>query len=145
MSLKAIVSVSGLGGLYKVISQTKNGFIIESLSDTKRTMVTNSQKISMLNEISIFTNNGDKPLKEVFLDMKEKYGENIPVHTKSEPADLKKFLHSVLPDYDQERVYVSDIRKIALWYNLVKNFVADPDPAEETHPTAEPPVEKSGS
>jgi uncharacterized protein DUF6852/uncharacterized protein DUF5606 len=131
MSLKKIISVGGMSGLYKVITQTKTGFVIESLNDQKRTIVQSTQKISTLEDISIYTVSGEKPLKDVLLLMKEK--ENIPVHPKSEPGELKKFFKTIVPDYDEERVYVSDIKKIILWYGLLKEIINQKDegPAEK--------------
>jgi hypothetical protein len=120
MSLKGIIAVGGMSGLYKIISQTKSGFVVESLIDQKKTIVQSTQKISTLEDITIYTTSGDKPLKDILLSMKEK--ENIP-NPKSEPAELKKYFKTILPDFDQERVYPSDIKKVILWFQLLKEII----------------------
>lgn len=125
MSLKGIIAVGGMSGLYKVISQTKTGFIVESLNDQKKTIIQSTQKVSTLDDISIFTVSGEKPLKEVLLLMKEK--ENISVTPKSEPAELKKYFKTIVPDFDEERVYASDIKKIVSWYQLLKEIINQKD------------------
>ena len=127
MSLKGIIAVGGMNGLYKVISQTKSGFIVESLADKKKTIIQSTQKISTLDDITIYTSTGDKPLKDVLLLMKEK--ENAQINPKSDPAELKKYFKTILPDFDQERVYASDIKKIISWYQLLKEII---DQKEET-------------
>ena len=135
MSLKKIISVGGMSGLYKVITQTKTGFVVESLNDQKRTVVQSTQKISPLEDISIYTVSGEKPLKEVLLLMKEK--ENIPVGPKSKPEELKNFFKTVVPDFDEERVYVSDIKKIISWYELLKEIINQKDEDPEGKHTEE--------
>jgi dTDP-4-dehydrorhamnose reductase len=125
MSLKGIIAVGGMSGLYKVISQTKTGFIVESLNDQKKTIIQSTQKVSTLEDISIYTASGEKPLKDVLILMKEK--ENIPVNPKSEPAELKKYFKTIVPDFDEERVYASDIKKIISWYQLLKEIVDQKD------------------
>jgi hypothetical protein len=121
MDLKDIMSISGKSGLFKTVAQTKNGLIVESIVDKKRFPVYISDKVSALEDISIFTNNKDLPLKEV-IDMifkKENGGQCID--PKIDDAKLKKYFEEVLPDYDKERVYVSDIRKLFTWYNLLQS------------------------
>ena len=125
MSLKGIIAVGGMSGLYKVISQTKTGFIVESLNDQKKTVIQSTQKVSTLEDISIYTASGEKPLKDVLILMKEK--ESIPVNPKSEPAELKKYFKTIVPDFDEERVYASDIKKIISWYQLLKEIVDQKD------------------
>ncbi len=127
MSLKGIISISGMSGLYKVLAQTKSGFIVESLSDKKRMPVASTQRISMLEDISVFTNADDLPLKEVMLKLLE---QGDLIDAKSEPAQLRDFFQTVVPDYDSERVYPSDIKKIINWFHLVKDFVAVEDEPE---------------
>jgi hypothetical protein len=144
MSLKGIMSVSGQSGLYKVVSQTKSGFIVESMTDHKKTVVQSTQKISMLNDISIYTTKEDMPLNEVLLKIKEASGDNLPVNSKSEPKELKNYFKTILPDYDEERVYASDIKKIVSWYPLVKDILTKEEEPTEKASEDEIADEKAG-
>jgi len=126
MELKDILSVSGKPGLYKTIAQTKNGVIIESLTDGKRIQAFASDKISSLGEISIFTVSEDMPLREVFRLIQEKSSEQPVPDSKADDSTLKAFFEIVLPDYDRERVYTSHVRKLVQWYNLlIANGITD--------------------
>jgi len=126
MELKDILSVSGKPGLFKTIAQTKNGVIIESLTDGKRIQAFASDKISSLGEISIFTVSEDMPLREVFRLIQEKSSEQPVPDSKADDSTLKAFFEAVLPDYDRERVYTSHIRKLVQWYNmLIANGITD--------------------
>src|SRR6185436_6114335 len=125
MSLKGIIAVGGMSGLFKVLSQTKSGFVVESLNDQKKTVIQSTQKVSSLEDISVYTASGEKPLKEVLMLMKEK--ENIPVTPKSEPSELKKYFKTIVPDFDEERVYASDIKKIVSWYQVLKEILNEKD------------------
>lgn len=137
MSLKGIMSISGLGGLFKVIAQTKTGFIVESLTDKKKSIVHSSQKVSMLDDISVYTTSDDKPLKEVLWTMKETAGESLPVSSKSEPTELKKYFKTVVPDFDEGRVYASDIKKIVSWYGLLKDILTKEEEPKEAETVSE--------
>lgn len=117
MDLSQIVSVSGHGGLFKVISQIKNGIIVEGLEDQKRMPVYASQKVVALEDISIYTYSEDVPLKEVLLAIQEKLGGSNAPEGKASNDELKAFMEKVMPEYDKDRVYVSDIKKLAKWYN----------------------------
>ncbi|MFH1296460.1 MAG: DUF5606 domain-containing protein [Bacteroidota bacterium] len=119
MELSKILSISGRAGLFKVISQAKNAVIVESLTDQKRFPVFGHEKMSSLEEISVFTTDEDLPLKEVFKAMREKLGEKETVDPKSDSKVLQEFFLEMVPEYDQERVYPSDIKKILNWYNLL--------------------------
>jgi hypothetical protein len=119
MDLTEFISISGQGGLFKVIARAKNGLIVESLTDKRRQPVHSSQKVSALQDISVFTTGEDIPLSVVFTKIFEKEKGGPAVDSKSNPDDLKKYFSSVLPDYDQERVYVSDMKKIIVWYNTL--------------------------
>ncbi len=133
MDLKGILAISGYGGLFKLVKQTKTGFIVESLSDGKRMQAFASSKISTLTDIAIYTESGETPLKELFRTIFEKKNQQkLTLTNKSKAEDLKNFLEEVLPDYDKERVYVSDIKKIVTWYNiLVDNNLIDLEKEEE--------------
>ena len=133
MALKDILVISGQSGLFRYISQGRNSVIVESLSDGKRTTIASTTKISMLEEISIFTENDDIALREVLrkIQIKENGGAAIP--HKSPDAALKKYFAEVLPEYDKDGVYLSDIRKIVMWYNLLREFgITDFETPEET-------------
>ncbi len=150
MSLKGIISISGMPGLYKVLAQSKSGFIVESLTDKKRLPVAATQRISMLDDISVFTTSEDIPLRTVLLTMKDFEEKESIADPKSEPGKLKDFFLKIVPEFDSERVYGSDIKKMINWFHLVKDFVAIEDAPEEnsevapeTTPVAEDvPVEK---
>ena len=122
MELKEIISVPGMSGLYRIVASNKNGFIVESLNDNKRTMVSNNQRIMTLSDISVYTNDGEVPLREVFKKMSEK-GKESKVDPKGNPDKLRDFFKSALPDYDEERVYSSDIKKMITWFEALKDKV----------------------
>jgi len=117
MELKGVLAISGKPGLYKLVSQTKTGLIVESFSDGKRIPVYSAHQISALEEISIFTYEEDLPLEEAFKMIFESLnGEKAPSH-KSSAKELEEFLEKAIPEYDKERVYISDIKKLVRWYN----------------------------
>lgn len=119
MDLKEIMAISGKPGLYKLLSQTKTGMLVESMADKRRFPVFAHEKVSSLEEISIFTETDDIPLKEVLKKIHEYLqGKPVPGH-KSEPEELKAFFGEAVPEYDRERVYVSDIRKVVQWYQVL--------------------------
>jgi hypothetical protein len=132
MSLKGIISIAGVPGLFKVLAQSKSGFIVESLVDKRRMPVSSAQKISMLEDISVFTIADDMPLTEVMLKIKEHSANQPIVDPKSEPAQLREYFKKVIPEFDSERVYPSDIKKILNWFQIVKDIVDIKDPEEET-------------
>ena len=117
--LKKILSISGKPGLYELISQAKNMIIVESLVDGKRMPAYSHEKVISLGDIAIFTNEGEVPLREVFDKMKTKTNGEKAIDAKSSDAELQAFFAEVLPDYDQERVHKSDIKKVFLWFNLL--------------------------
>lgn len=119
MDLSGIISISGKPGLYKVIAQGKNSIIVESLLDKKRFPAYASDRISALEDISIYTYDDDKPLMEIFEGILAKSeGKQGPSH-KEDLSTLQEYLSDVLPDYDEERVYPSDIKKLFQWFNLL--------------------------
>jgi hypothetical protein len=120
--LKDILSISGYGGLFKFISQGRTGIIVESLEDKKRMNASSTVKISALEDIAIFTDTEDLPLKDVFKAISEKENGGEAIHHKSSADELKNYFTEVLPDYDRDRVYVSDIKKVLNWYNLLRKF-----------------------
>jgi hypothetical protein len=119
MDLKEIMSVSGQSGLFRFVSQGRNGIIVESFLDKKRSFISASHKVSSLADIAIFTDGEEVPLLEVLKKIHES-GPDVPApDSKSSPDVLKKFMEKILPNYDRERVYVSDIKKLASWYNTL--------------------------
>lgn len=147
MDLKDIMSVSGHGGLFRFISQGRNGIIVEALADKKRNFISASQKVSSLGDISIFTDGEEMPLQEVMKNI-SKLQPGVPVpDPKSSPDTLKKFMEQVLPNYDRERVYVSDIKKLVTWYNTLLqhnllNFEEEAAPSDAAVKTEEPAQEE---
>lgn len=134
MDLSKILVVSGKPDIYELVSQTKNGAIVESLADNKRIPVFKSDRISSLSEISIFTTDKEKPLGEVMQDIfRKEDGKNIGFDIrKASNADLFKYFGEVLPNYDTEHVHASDVKKVLLWYNLLNsNGIVDLKAPEE--------------
>jgi hypothetical protein len=128
MKLNEIASVSGKGGLYKIVGSTKGGLVLESLDPTKTKLVTGgSHKISVLHEISIYTNTkeGTVPLEQVLRKIHAEFGADPGVDAESDAGELKAFLKSVLPEYDDQRVYVSDIKKLVKWYTMLLKEAPD--------------------
>ena len=119
MKLEKLIAISGKPGLYQIISQSKSGVIVESLTDKKRIPVNNLNNISTLNDIAIYTYEEEVPLKQVFLNIHEKEGGKKSIDTKSAKAELLEYFSTVLPDYDTERVYASNIKKVISWYNAL--------------------------
>lgn len=121
MDISNIISMSGMPGLYKVIAQSKNGVIVESLLDKKRFPAFATNRISTLEDISIYTTGDDMPLKEVYKKLfeKENGGQCIDPKVSDEKA-LRAYLETVIPEYDKERVHISDLRKLFTWYNILQ-------------------------
>lgn len=119
MNLSGIIAISGRPGLFKVIVQGKNNVIVESLVDRKRFPAYSSDRISALEDISVYTQDHEKPLKEIFKIIFEKEKGAETISHKESDLNLVNYLLEVLPNYDQDRVYVSDIKKIYQWYNLL--------------------------
>ena len=122
MELKDIMAISGHSGLFKFISQGRHGIIVESLVDGKRNNVSASAKVSALSDIAIFTNDAEVPLKEVLKKIREAENGAQAISHKSDDKELKKYFEKVLPDYDRERVYASDIKKVINWYNQLQSL-----------------------
>ena len=118
--LETILSISGKPGLYKIVSQGKNMIIVESLLNGKRGPAYAHEKIISLSDIAIFTEDGDKPLVEVLESIKTREnGQKASIDPKSDAETLRKYLAEVLPNFDRERVYPTDIKKMLTWYNLL--------------------------
>lgn len=119
--LKGILAISGQPGLFKVLSEGKNGVIVESLLTGKKQTAFASAKMSTLEDIAIYTTHEDFPLKQVFKKISELENGGPAIQTSSKPEELKKYFEKILPDFDRERVYVSDIKKVLTWYNLLQD------------------------
>lgn len=145
MDFSEVAAVSGKGGLYRVVSPTRTGVILETLDDTKKKMIANMQsKVSILSDISIYTTDeeGAVPLKEVMLKIHKEFNGDTGLTSSSDGEELKAFLKFILPEYDESRVYVSDIKKLVTWYNalVVKLPELFEEPKEESK--EEPKEEK---
>lgn len=119
MNLSGIIAISGRAGLYKVIAQGKNNLIVESLDDRKRFPAYASDRISALEDISIYTYDEDVALKVIMDSIYKKENAGEALSHKSDQKTLEKYLLEILPNYDKERVYISDIKKIFQWYNIL--------------------------
>ncbi len=119
MDLSKILTIAGKGGLHEVVTQSKTGLIVQSLETGKKMPVFASDRSSSLEDISLFTTGEDVPLKKVLLKVFDKEeGKACPVNT-SDPSAMKKYFGEVLPEYDRDRVYMSDIKKVLTWYNIL--------------------------
>ena len=121
MELKDIIAISGMSGLYKVSAQTRSGVIVESLADGKKTPVGTNHRISSLADISVFTKTDDLPLWQVLKTIHAKTEGTVSVDLKAEPDVLKKYFKGIIEDFDDERVYASDIKKMLSWYLQLKD------------------------
>ena len=119
MELKDILAISGQPGLFRYIAQSRNGVIVESLLDGKRSNASASSRVSALTEISMFTEGEDIPLAEVYTKMYAYTGGKAAISHKESNDRLKEFFGAVITDYDRERVHVSDIKKAVSWFNLL--------------------------
>ncbi|EAY28160.1 DUF5606 family protein [Microscilla marina] len=123
MDLKKIAAISGKPGLFKVVKPTRSGVIVESLDKKKRKVVVGAtSRMSVLKEVSIYTTDqeGSVPLANVILKIYQDFNEDIQkLNSKASSADLMAFLKSIVPDYDEEKVYVSDVKKLISWYKLI--------------------------
>lgn len=122
MELKDLASVSGKGGLFKVVKAGKAGVLLESLDEIKSKVVAGgSNRISLLEEISIYTRTkeGSHPLGDILKKIHKEFGNDPGVDANSEADELKSFMKSILPEYDEDRVYVSDIKKLVKWFGII--------------------------
>lgn len=119
MSLEKIIAISGKPGLYELVSQTRGGFLVTSLIDGKKQSISMQNNVSVLTEIAIYTYGEEVPLKNVLAAVFEKENGEATISHKSSKKELENFLREILPEYDEERVYPSDIKKIVQWYNLL--------------------------
>ncbi len=126
MSLEKVMSISGKPGLYKLVTQTRGGFLAESLLDGKKINISARSNVSLLSEIAVYTLTEEVPLREVLKKMQEKENGGEAISHKASKDELEEYFFAVVPDYDEDKVYPSDIKKIVQWYNLLhKNGIVD--------------------
>ena len=132
MTLDKILAIAGKPGLFALKVQTRTGFVAESLIDGKKVTVGLKSNVSLLSEISVYTNTEEKPLTEIMRAIATKEDNGPAISHKEDNAKLVAYFLEILPDYDQDRVYPSDIKKILNWYNMLqaKDLVSKEVPAE---------------
>jgi hypothetical protein len=125
MELKEVVMIAGKPGLYKIIGQRSSGLVVEALDGTSKKLATSpTQKISILSDIAIFTEDEEVKLAEVLKQIKAKTNDGFVVpDKKADDNAMRSFLETILPTYDRERVYVSDIRKLASWWRILQSIL----------------------
>jgi hypothetical protein len=135
MTLADIATISGKGGLFKILKPSKSGVILESLDETKTKLVaTAHHKLSVLNEISIYTTTkeGTVALEGVLKKIHQEFGDDLGLDANADNTELKSFMKAVLPDYDENRVYVSDIKKLVRWYSILRTEAPEVFSQEDT-------------
>lgn len=143
MSLEKVLSISGKPGLYKLKTQTRTGFLAESLLDGKTINVSGRHNVSLLSEIAIYTLTEEVPLRKVFQKISVKEEGKEAINHKASKEELEEYFFGIMPDYDEDRVYASDIKKVVQWYNLlVKNGMTDFSEAKEANAESENSSEK---
>lgn len=140
ISITDVVAITGQPGLFRLLKSNDNAIVVESLeAKPKRQLVKGNMMVSKLTDVSIYTEDDSEPLAEVLLKIKSAHGDELPITKKSSNSDLMDFLRKVLPDFDDERVYPSNVKKLVTWYNiLIREKVDFTLPEEET---AETPAE----
>ena len=140
--LKKILSISGQPGLYEYIAAARNGFIVESLATKQRSSVPTTAKVTTMADVSIYADDGEVALRQVFESMRDKLSGGVAMSSKSNPEEIKKFVGEVLPGYDRDRFYVSHMKKVLDWYNCLVQyasleFLNDEEETGEGEPAAE--------
>lgn len=120
MQLEKIISISGKPGLFKLVSQLRNGFIIEDITTKKKISIGNSSQVSLLDNISIYSTSKEVPLFEVFENIAKEYLYEQSISHKSSNEELTELMEKALSDYDKDKVYTSDIKKMVQWYNILQ-------------------------
>lgn len=138
MDLTKIISISGKPGLFKLVSQAKGSFIVEDLDKGKKTSISAHNNVSLLENVAIYGVSEEFPLKEVFTRIYNKENGGPAIGHKESGANLRKYIEEVLPEYDESRVYDSDLKKLFQWYNLLQSKgLVTPEPKVEEAPAAE--------
>ena len=141
-----ILAISGRPGLYRLVSQGHNMLIVETIdAEKKRIPAGIRDRVTSLNDVSMYTDEEDKPLMEIFESIKEKEGGKAVAlnYKKASPAELAEFMAAVLPNYDRDRVYNTDIKKLIQWYNILVNNGYTSFVDSEEKETEEQPAEKA--
>lgn len=120
MGLDKVIAISGKPGIYALKAKTRGGFLTESLLDGKKLAVGLRHNVSVLSEIAIYTTTAELPLREVFEKIKEKESGEQTISHKAAKDELEEYFFSLIPDYDEDRVYASDIKKVVQWYNILQ-------------------------
>ena len=145
MDLSQILSIAGKPGLFKILNQSRGGVVVTSLDDGKKMVVGQTQRVSTLSDISIYTLEGDEPLANIFAMMKKQSGgKEIEVDFK-EPDALREYFFRIFPEHDEDRVYPSDIKKMIKWFNLLldKGLLESTEEEKEEESEAEAKAEVS--
>ncbi|GAC1374232.1 MAG: hypothetical protein NVS3B25_16400 [Hymenobacter sp.] len=147
--LQELAAISGMPGLYRLVRAARHGVLVESLDEkATRTLAPARNKVSLLSEISIYTQDPDQtvPLTDVFERIYQQHGATAPVTAKSSEGELTDFMANVIPDYDRDRVYLSDIKKLAAWYGIVSKHRPYQEAAAPTsdEPGTDEPVSTGG-
>ena len=121
IDLTGIISITGQPGLFKIVAQSKNGIIVEGLADKKRVNIYSTTKVSTLSDISMFTTGEDKPIEEIVTSIFEKEKGGPAVDNKADDKTVETYFGQILPEYDKDRVYVSNMRKLFVWYNTLQS------------------------
>lgn len=143
MDLSKILSIAGKPGLFKVLNQSRGGVVVVSLDDGKKMVVGQTQRVSTLSDISIYTLESDEPLANIFKKMRENSeGKKVDIDLKDDDA-LREYLFRIFPEHDEDRVYPSDIKKIVKWFNLLleKGLLEPEEEEKEGEPEAEEKAE----
>lgn len=142
MNIEKILAISGKPGLYELKIQTRTGFVAESLLDGKKITVNLKANVSLLSEISIYTYEAEKPLAEILINIAKKENNGPTISPKEDNATLAAYFREILVDYDEERVYASDIKKVLNWYNLLQSKGLVTDEAPKANSTEESVTEE---
>ena len=145
--LQELAAISGMPGLYRLVRAARHGVLVESLDEkATRSLAPARNKVSLLSEISIYTQDPDQtvPLTEVFERIYQQHGATLPVTAKSSEEELTGFMAGIIPDYDRERVYLSDIKKVTNWYGVVSKHRPYQEAAADTEPAATEPLSTGG-
>lgn len=137
MGLTKTIAITGKPGLFNIISQSKGGFVVQSLVDQKKFPISNSHNVSVLNDIAIYTYEEEVPLRTIFLTINEKEQGKEAISHKSDNKTLLSYFSEILPDFDQERVYPSNIKKVLQWYNILVAAEFDFKSIQESEETEE--------
>lgn len=127
MNLDNILTITGKPGLYEFQGKTKSGFVIKNIESSKHSSISMQHNVSVLGEIAIYTLDSEIPLPEVFKKIYNKENQGLSIDHKSDAKILKSYFKEIIPNYDQDRVYVSDMKKIINWYNILQknNLIND--------------------